>query len=283
MAASAVRIDIVIPNESTALVDLAKAMQHSFQQHQADLEIAILTPTQIGSDHHGDLAVAVSDSLLPWVHSAGNPYSATLCFYVSSVKYQAYLPTARKVSALYRDQPLERQLRLAKLLLPNLQRVALIYGSDGPPADLAALGRQEGVTINGVDIHNQIDWAKSLSQLMADNDILLGVDDPETYNSDTIRSILLTTYRRGKFLIGPNRPFVSAGSLASAYTSSDQFLHQLTTMVAEYLRRGSLPRSQYPHAYRIAINAQVAASLGLSLPGEDDVYQRMTKTAGGRQ
>src|SRR6185436_13015887 len=115
-------------------------------------------------------------------------------------------------------------LRLAKLMLPDLQRAAIIYGADGPPRNLVSLQKRSGITVEALSIEGKPDWAKLLSQLMIENDMLLAVDDADIYNRDTIRSILLTTYRRGKILIGPTRPFVTAGSLASTYTSSEQFL-----------------------------------------------------------
>jgi ABC-type uncharacterized transport system substrate-binding protein len=255
-------------------------MQHSLQQAYPELDIAIRAPLEnTGERARTTLAIAIGDSLLPWLGSAKNPYASTLAFYVGSAKFAA-IEHSDKVSALYRDQPLLRQLRLAKLLLPDLQRAAVIYGGEGPPHNLAALQRRSGVTVDAVDIDHKPDWAKALSQLMIENDILLGVDDPEIYNRDTIRSILLTTYRRGKILIGPNRPFVTAGSLASTYTSSEQFLQQLNSMVGEYLQQGRLPPAQYPRFYRIAVNEQVAASLGLNIPDEKTLYEHLQKRLG---
>jgi ABC-type uncharacterized transport system substrate-binding protein len=273
-------VDILIPADNPSMHDLAKGMQHSLAHAHTGLVITIRTQKDTVPDQAArGLAIAIGDNLLSWSSSNQNPYAATINFYVSSIKFNAVNQPARS-AALYRDQPLTRQLQLARLLLPNLQRVALIHGSDGPPANLAAIQRENNVTIETAAVNDKPDWAKLLSQLMIDNDVLLGLDDAEVYNSGTIRSILLTTYRRGKILIGPNRPFVTAGSLASAYTSSEQFLHQLNTMVGEYLQQGKLPESQYPKRYRIAINQQVAASLGLNLPDEKTLYESLQKKLG---
>lgn len=278
---AAPRIDILIPTDNPNLGDLAKAMQHSLRQLQPDLEIAIRNNADPNTEQtHKSLAIAVGDGFLPWAVSNKNTYAATISFYVGSSQYNAANYRGGKVTALYRDQPLLRQLQLAKLLLPNLSRVAVIYGSEQPPRELAEFDDKSGFAMQAVSIRNETNWAKLLSQLMIDNDILLGIDDSAVYNSDMIRSILLTTYRRGKILIGPSRPFVTAGSLASTYTSSEQYLQQLRAMVRVYLQQGKLPAPEYPKFFRIAINQQVANSLGLNLPDEKTLHEQMPQQTG---
>lgn len=109
--------------------------------------------------------------------------------------------------------------------------------------------------------------------------MLLAVDDFLLYNRDTIRSILLTTYRHGKVVIGPSQAFVNAGSLASCYTTMEQFLRQLHGSVEFWLRSGSLPAPAHGTHYRIAINRQVATSLGLDIP--DHAFLIRTMQSGG--
>lgn len=279
-ASAAPRVDILIPTDNTTLGELARSIQQSLRQLQPDLEIAIRNPAGgAANTQQKTLAITVGEELLPWAVSGQNNYQATLAFYIGSTQLDANDRTG-KLSALYRDQPLQRQLALAKLLLPNLRRVAVIHSGENAPRELIALARQSGFSIQSASIQNDANWPRRLSQLMVDNDILLGIDDPEVYNRDTIRSILLTTYRRGKFLIGPNRPFVNAGSLASTYTTSEQYLEQLRLMVRVWLQQGKLPPPAYPRFYRIAINQQVASSLGLKLPDEKTLYEQMLNQIG---
>lgn len=280
VASAATTVDILVPAGNRSLDDLAKAMQYSLRQLPDDLEVSIHTPADKRDSARGQLAIAIGDELLDWTFSNANTYPATISFYVSSSRFASLRQRNNRVSALYRDQPLSRQLELARQLIPDLQRAAVIYASATPPFALVGLQRRSGVQINAVSVHAQPEWAKSLSRLMADNDILLGLDDPEIYNRDTIRSILLTTYRNGKVVIGPSRPFVSAGSLASTYTSSEQFLQQLGAMVGVYLQHQRLAPPQYPKFYRIAINSQVATSLGLRPPDEKTLYERMQNRVG---
>ncbi|MDB6063532.1 MAG: hypothetical protein JWM78_3635 [Verrucomicrobiaceae bacterium] len=274
------RIDVVIPADNAALADLAGGIQHALQQSAA-IPVNIRTAdNKNSSDTQNTLLIALSDNLLPWLATEKNNYAATLAFYVSSTAYLAHLRNDDKVTALYRDQPLARQLQLAKMLMPNLHHVGIVTGHRNLPQPLAELERSSKLEIQTIDIEDKIDWPKYLSQLMLDSDVLLGVDDATIYNADTIRSILLTTYRRGKFLIGPARSFVSAGSLASCYTAPDQYMQQLVEMVGVFLRSQKLPRPQYPRAYRVAINPQVAASLGLAVQDEKTLTARLQNQVG---
>lgn len=272
------RIDIVIPADNPALADLAGGVQHALQQSQPNLPITIRHAGSASADTQTALAIPLGDALLPWIGTEKNNYAATLAYYVSSLSYRADFHNEEKITALYRDQPLTRQLQLAKLLLPNLRRVAIIHGHRKLSQTNAVLEQSSKLQIQTLDIEEKIDWPKYLSQLMQDNDVLLGVDDMSVYNSDTIRSVLLTTYRHGKFLIGPGRTFVNAGSLASCYTASDQYLKQLTDMVSGLLRTQKIPAPQYPRTFRVALNPRVATSLGLTVQDENTLTARLLNT-----
>jgi ABC-type uncharacterized transport system substrate-binding protein len=278
-AVPAARIDIVIAADTNNLRDLSGKIQSALQQQQNNLAITIRTRAEAdATPSQGALLIGVGDAVLPWLETTQGRYPAAIAFYVNSAQFRAGTRTAH-IAALYRDQPLTRQLRLARQLFPKLQRVAILQGEQELPIGRQQLRNASGLDIAVVGIREQADWAKSLSQLLADNDILLGLDDPQMYNSDTIHSILLTAYRHGKVLIGPGKPFVSAGGLASCYTGIDQYLQQLGDMVKIYLQTEKLPESQYPKNYQVVINQQVANSLGLTLPDEKSILTRLQNSA----
>jgi hypothetical protein len=277
-AAPAARIDIVIATDNSNLRDLSGKIQATLQR-QGNLTIAIRTRAEAeASPTPGALLISVGDALLPWLDTARAKYPAAIAFYINSAQFRS-APRPAQVAALYRDQPLTRQLRLAKQLFPRLQHVAILQGEQPLPISRQQLQSNTSLDIAVVGISEKTEWAKSLSQLLTENDILLGLDDPQMYNSDTIHSILLTAYRHGKVLIGPGKPFVNAGGLASCYTDIDQYLQQLGDMVRIYLQTEKLPESQYPKNYNVIINQQVASSLGLTLPDETSITKRLQNSA----
>lgn len=272
----AAEVDIAIPLQQSGHADLAKAIRHALLQFDPSLRVNIIAvdPNNPAAGRRAELLITVGEQLLAWA-AGGNGYAATLCFYVHAASFDQLPRDEQVVTALYREQPLTRQLRLAQLLLPQLTHLALIYRGGYPPPQLAQLPTQPSLILTALDVDDRNDWIKAVSDLMAGHQALLAVDDPQLYNRNTVRSILLTAYRHGRVLIGPNRPFVTAGSLASTYTTSDQYLAQLVRMAAGYLEQGELPAPQYPHQFQVAINYQVAASLGLQLPDEKSVADQL--------
>lgn len=276
--AAAQSIDIAIPERTASFLDIAKAIQHSLYLLDGNLRSDIVTPTEVSERGPGrrsrQLVITVGDRLLPWAGSSRNPYAQTLAFYATSTAWAAQSKAIRG-SALFRDQPLARQLELARLLFPDLHAAVVLVDAGGYPPGLMTLATESPVDISILNIDEEQHWPRALSQLMATHDLLLAHDDNSIYNHSTVRSLLLTTYRHGRVMIGPTRAFVDAGSLASVYTSTDQHLRQLSDTVAQWLRSGQLAAAQYPVEFRVAVNRQVAASLGLRLPAEVELANRL--------
>lgn len=265
------RIDIVVPANNSNYADIAGGIKHALAQKLPSLPVTIASNDTYatGTDSQNVLVIAIGDASLPWLFANAERFHFALAFLVNSKIFNERERNNSKISALYRDQPLGRQLQLAKLIVPNLQRAAIIHSADIALTNIEQLQREANIQIIDTAFDNTTDWAKTLAQLMRENDVLLGIEDPQIYNSENIRSILLTTYRHGKVLIGPSRPFVNAGSLASCYTASDQYLQQLLAMITTIAQEHRLPRPQFPKAYRVAVNSQVAASLGFKIPDEN--------------
>jgi len=61
-----------------------------------------------------------------------------------------------------------------------------------------------------------------LDELLIDSDVLLAVPDSEIYNSNSIRNILLSSYRRGIPLVGFSQAYVKAGALCAIFSTPEQ-------------------------------------------------------------
>jgi len=285
---AATSVDIVVVDNNPAMLNLAHAAEHALQQLQPAptvnvLSVAAVSATKSRNNLSPDslsrdnLLLLIGEDLLDWSISKDNPYTTTLYFYTSSSSYSV-LNNRAPNSALFRDQPISRQWQLARLLLPNLHRALVIHSTPlYPDAALKAAetNTENSATLDIKRVTISDDWAKLLSLWMTDHDVLIGIDDKNLYTRDTIRSVLLTTYRHGKVLIGPSRGFVAAGSLASTYTSPEQYLQQLQQMVRVWSEMRVLPKPQFPRAYQISVNRQVANSLDLSLPDDEILLKQL--------
>lgn len=264
------RIDIIASANNTAATDLAKGIQYALQNAKLGVDTGIQKPEGYKNNNAATtLAITIGDGSLSWLSEQKNSFAAAIAFHVSSAAFTAQSKSDQRLSALYRDQPLSRQLRLAKFLLPNMKRATVLHNSSSAVPISKDLQRELQIGIAEINIDSNPDWLKLVSLSLRETDLLLGIDDPAIYNGETIRGILLTTYRQGKSLIGPSRAFVNAGSLASCYTPADQYLQQLVDMVTAVIKEHRLPNAQFPKVFRIAVNKQVATSLNIPFPDEN--------------
>jgi ABC-type uncharacterized transport system substrate-binding protein len=263
------RIDIIVAPDNAAAADLADTIQQALQKAQLGVETAVKNSINYQSNNAATtLVITIGDSSLASLNNKKTPFAGVIAFYVNSALFRQSDIPALHTTAIYRDQPLLRQLRLGKLLLPNLQRVTILHSPRELIPSIETLQRESLLTIHEVVFDNRSEWPKLLSLALHESDFLLGIDDSDIYNSNSIRSILLTAYRHGKGLIGPSRAFVNAGGLASCYTTTDQYQQQLVEMVTVVLHEHRLPHPQYPNKFHVAINKQVATSLNIPIPDE---------------
>ncbi|MFT3929303.1 MAG: ABC transporter substrate binding protein [Spongiibacteraceae bacterium] len=275
------RIDIIASSGNTAIAELAKGIQYALVSAKLDVDTHIQKPDDYKNTNPATtLVITIGDNSLPWLSEQKNPFAATVAFHVSANKFLTQTKSEQRSTALFRDQPLSRQLKLAKFLLPNLKRISVLHSADFPTPVSKEIQRNLQIGVDEINIDKNSDWLKSLSLSLRETDALLGIEDQKIYNGETIRGILLTTYRQGKSLIGPSKAFVNAGSLASCYTSTDQYLQQLVDMVTIIIREHRIPEAQYPKAFRVAINKQVGNSLNISIPDESELSAWLQNNSG---
>ncbi|MGE8066300.1 ABC transporter substrate-binding protein [Pseudomonas sp. NPDC089569] len=166
------------------------------------------------------------------------------------------------LSLLWSDPPLERQLRLTRILLPQIKRVGVLY--DGHSEFLLNELRHAAHPL-GLEVVSQrwenIHDSRPLQALLNNSDVLLGFDDPGLYNPKTAKNLLLSSYSRQLALIGPNAGFVRAGSLASTYSDQSDWLAILDELLDQ--SPATWPRTYYPSRFKVSSNPQVARSLGI--------------------
>lgn len=246
------------PYVATALA-LKQALSSGWDVHTTTL--AELPDTGI------DLAVAVGSPACGKLHG-GLPDTPLLCLLTPKALHDQLMtqPLSSAVrSAIYIDQPDERQLRVARQLFPKLRRFALLHHDEHPPP-LIPGQRQGRIELRTIPVSSEANLVRELRSNLPSVDALLAVPDKRIYNRDTLRSILLTTYRARKPLIGYAKPFVKAGALMSLYSSPAAIGTQAGAWLNDYLSgAGALPPPSYPNSYAIAINSNIATALQLPI------------------
>jgi ABC-type uncharacterized transport system substrate-binding protein len=197
---------------------------------------------------------------------------ATLVLRISRLQAREHLGEALPphLSLLWSDPPLDRQLRLIRILLPQARRIGVLYDrhSEFLLKDLRLAARPLGLELVTERWDNTHD-SRPLQTLLKNSDVLLGLDDPDLYNSKTAKNLLLSSYSRQLALIGPNAGFVRAGSLASTYSDQSDWLAILDKLLDQ--PPASWPRAHYPPLFKVSSNPQVARSLGMEQIDEASV------------
>jgi len=177
----------------------------------------------------------------------------------------------QRTSALYIDQPPRRSLELLQALLPPPHRVGVLVGPQSrylaPEIESAAAAVGTDVVIEAADPAGHL--IDQLERLLDRTDSLLAVPDPELYNRETLKPILLTTFRYRQPLIGFSRAYVRAGALAAPYSAPAHLARDAAETALLLLEPGAPAIVRAPAYFDIALNRQVARSLGIRLPAID--------------
>jgi ABC-type uncharacterized transport system substrate-binding protein len=189
-------------------------------------------------------------------------------------------PGGRRVaSAIYLDQPFERQVRLIRLALPDVQRVGVLLGADqsGLAGELGEILRAQRLGLVHQALAADERLIGPLEQVLSSADVLLAIPDPLVFNRNTAQSLFLTSYRYRVPVLGYSRSLTRAGALLSLHSSPAQIGRQTAEWVDSALRGPEvrLPAPAYPAYSSVSVNDQVARSLGLSLLPEGELEKRL--------
>jgi putative tryptophan/tyrosine transport system substrate-binding protein len=168
-------------------------------------------------------------------------------------------------SAIFVDQPADRQIAAIRAALPEWQRLALIAGPQTHElvADLARIAGTEGFEVVVREIKSDRELFAAMQQIMSRPAVLLAVPDGEIFNSHTIQNILLTSYRQRSPVVGFSPAYVRAGALLALYATPTQIGKQAADAISSVLNGGRLPPPSHSHEYEVGVNLTVARSLGI--------------------
>ena len=204
-------------------------------------------------------------------------------WYIKTGRAQLNDRDSNHASAIYLDQPFERQAQLIRLAFPDLKRVGVLMSADQSnfvsELDDALQARQ-------ISLVHQIVAADArlitpLEQVLSGTELLLAIPDPLIFNRNTAQSVFLTSYRHRVPVFGYSRSLTRAGALVSLHSSPAQIGRQSAEWVSGALQGATvkLPPPAYPAYFSVSINEHVAHSLGFSLPLETELETRL---GGGR-
>lgn len=181
-----------------------------------------------------------------------------------------------QISAVYLNQPFQRILNFAQLIMPISKerplQVSMVLGS----ASTASVQRftqqaaKSNVILNLAHINPQVNPIEALNQVIEGTDVLIARPDATVFNVKTARGILLTAYRHHIPMIGYSETYVKMGALAALSVTPKQVARQSTEMILKALADPNtrLPAPQSAAYFTIFVNHHVAEALHIPTPSE---------------
>ncbi|MFC0134769.1 hypothetical protein CR105_21815 [Massilia eurypsychrophila] len=172
------------------------------------------------------------------------------------------------MTAVYAEPAPASQLQLAALLYRRPVRTAVILGAD--TAHLKSV-------LHGAAALEELAPGEDINRVLnriASHEVLLAMPDSGVYNVDTVRNILLSTYRHKQGVIGFSADMVKAGALASTYSEIEDINAQVAEMAAAFVATGELAPPQFPRYFHTIINEGVARSLDLDVGSAARTFAR---------
>jgi putative tryptophan/tyrosine transport system substrate-binding protein len=277
-------VTILTTNDTTAVTEFVKQLKLEINDQsgikvnvsKSDSGLSINIPKDT-------LVIAVGTQALTY---AGNLDDSTpvIGVLVPKSSYESIVKESNRsparFSAIYLDQPFERQLSLIKAIFPTLYSFGVLLGpvSQFQSNDLQSAAKKVSMEVN-IRLVNKADELQfNLERLMLGKQLLLAIPDPLIYTRETAQTILLTTYRHQVPVIGFSQSYAKSGAVAAVFSSPKQYASEIATTIKQLPKdQVILPPARAANQFSIEINRQVARSLDIKIADDASIYQQILR------
>lgn len=274
--AETLNVSLVLSDSTPPYQQFATALSKALAASRANVTIV---ESQADNGTRTDLVIAVGAKATGIAISDFN--APLLSVMIPKAGYEVLLEkrSSRKaISAIYLEQPWDRQLSFIQAALPKHDIVGILYS---PKTPIVLPRLPPGMSLNAKSVRSAETLFATLEHILESSDVLLVVPDSEIYSSSNVRNILLTSYRHKVPLVGISQAYVNAGALCAIFSTPEQLAWQTASAIVSFAANRRLPEPQYPASFSIGINQQVANSLGIELAPPEVIRQRMDKAGEG--
>lgn len=183
-------------------------------------------------------------------------------------------------SSLVIDQPIERHFHLISAIMGKHKKTGILLGPYTKDLELslkhAATKSKQSIVTKHIQKPENI--PPSLKSLNNTANVLLTLPDPLIYNKNTIRGILLSSYRKRIPIIGFSKAYVKAGAIAAVHSKPEQISNQAASIANNFLNKGYFKQKIYqPEEFSVALNKRLAKSLDINMKSESAIIKRIKK------
>lgn len=279
-------VTILTTNNTPAITEFVQHFKSALDEANADIKL------YQASNENGLTVSIPQDTLVVAVGTQALNYASNLDertpvlgLLVPKLSYEKILRESgrksRDFSAIYLDQPFERQISLIKKVFPNAKAISVILG---PSSQFNSNDIQQSAKIHNIAVNIQLvekteDIQSVLNASLSDKSPILAVPDALVFNRETAQTFLLSSYRHRVPLIGFSQSYVNSGSIAATFSSPKQIGTEAANLISHLVneKRSDLPAAQFPKLFSIDFNQRVARALGVFVPDETTILEAMKK------
>lgn len=259
-------VTVVTDQTSDAISEFVDRLKTSLM----DYHVSVVNSTNIAADiykkaNNSSFYITIGSAPLDVLVSR-NIKAPILATFISESAYRTVLKGRRNknVTAIYSDPDPDYQMKLIKSLYNKPVKVAVLLSESTQQKQMML---QQLAVKNDIDLkivkYNSSDNINKALNNISNTDILLAIPDDNIYNHDSIRTIILTTYRHNQALIGFSSGMVKAGALATIAAELEDIADEIRILINNYNQNQRLPSARYFRYFTVKINQHVARSFNV--------------------
>lgn len=279
----------IVLGDSNIQITVVKSSENSYfnqtiqtliNQTDKSANISVLnlesSPENLDSLKDSELIIALGASATQAIRSV-YPDKLLISAYLTEEQFKKLKLQGKRHLSVLLDQPLTRYLAFSHLIL-DAKAVGIVnYVETKLNRKQRRLLKQLDVKLKQYQLERPQQLLTRIRQLIEKNGTLLMLPDQTIYNRDTLKGVLLTTYRSRTPVISYSPAHVKSGALASIYSSPADIGKHLGELLNEYLLRKTIPENsiEYARYYSVKFNQRVAHALGLLVPDNQKLRARL--------
>lgn len=288
MAAEPIRVAVVLSHDSAIYTGVVRGIAAALERegrNDISLEVGTLADSAPERPSNVELQVPVGTRATRAMLDQGGVVPLLSVLIPQSAFDELRRASAvdgRNLSAVYLDQPAERQLALGEALLPAAERIGVLLGEKQKPLQepLGASARRNGAALIAEVIGGDASPATALNRLTREADLIIALSDPAVLTPTTAKRLLYMAYQRRIPVLGFSRTYVDAGALAAVYSTPEQIGRQAAERIISWARsrRSGLGAPEFPRYFNVAVNQPVARSLGFQAPDPEALAETLRES-----
>ena len=181
--------------------------------------------------------------------------------------------TAANMTGTLLEVPLDRQMKIMRMFLPNLHRIGTLYDPAKTSSRVKDAVQQATISdfqLTGIPIESDKDVPQQLRALLADVEALWLMPDSTVLTNESVQFILESALARQIPVIGFSPEFTRLGALLSMSVNYGEIGRETGLLVKRILNGEKLlPHNPLPiERFKITLNLKTAKFLGMTFPKE---------------